>query len=61
MKQALTSFLATMEEAVRFPQATLTGIQFGLSSSREIVSGMNEILIGAVKCHFHTNSVGNHL
>jgi hypothetical protein len=43
VKQAVTSFLATMEEAVRFPQATLTGIQFGLSSSREIVSGMNEI------------------
>ena len=39
MKQSVTSFTGTMEEGAWFLQETLTGVQFGLVSSREIVNG----------------------
>ena len=39
MKQLVTSFTGMMEEGAWFLQETLTGVQFGLVSSREIVNG----------------------
>ena len=38
MKQSVTSFTGTMEEGAWFLQETLTGVQFGLVSSRKIVN-----------------------
>ena len=38
MKQLVTSFTGTMEDGAWFLLETLTGVQFGLVSSREIVN-----------------------